>query len=435
MADGDVQTFGDYLAHEDRLFRELRDTVYAEVDTGPAYALFRYSEGSAADPGIRVPDFNHSFDWTVDGNARGGVLLLHGMSDSPYSLRAIGETLHDNGYHVIGLRLPGHGTAPAELKHASWRDMAAATRIAARYLASQVGDAPLHVIGYSTGAALALDFALESLDDTTMRTPASLVLVSPAIGISAAAALARPIAAASRVPGLRRLGWTAIVPEFDPYKYNSFTTNAGSQVRQLTQSVANRIGRLGDRAVELPPILVFKSTVDATVSTDAVVDRLLGRLAAGDNELVLFDINRSAVAAPILVDDPGPLTNRLMGDGTLPFTVRLVTNENPESRNVAMILKAPMSSEAAAPEPLGLEWPAGILSLSHVALPFSPDDPLYGRHPPASPDELFLGQLDILGERGLLRISSDWLLRLRYNPFYEVFESRTLEWLADSGAQ
>ena len=435
MADDEVQTFGDYLQHEERLFEELRETVYEEVDTGLAYALVRYSAGSAADPMSREPDFNRSFNWQVDGEARGGVLLLHGMSDSPYSLRAIGETLHENGYHVIGLRLPGHGTAPAELKHASWRDMAAATRIAMRYLATQVGDAPIHVIGYSTGAGLALDFALVSLDDATLRTPSSLVLVSPAIGISAAAALARPIAAAGRVPGLSRLGWTAIVPEFDPYKYNSFTTNAGSQVRQLTQSVSGRIGGLGERASAMPPILVFKSTVDATVSTDAVVDGLLGRLPDNGNELVLFDINRAAVAAPILIDDPGPLTNRLMEDATLPFTVRLIANESPESRTVAMVVKPPFAAEATTRTLTGAEWPRGILSLSHVALPFPPDDPLYGQHPPASPDELFLGQIAILGERGLLRISSDWLLRLRSNPFYDILESRTLDWVAETGAE
>ena len=89
------------------------------------------------------------------------------------------------------------------------------------------------------------------------------------------------------------------------------------------------MGRLvsSGRAVELPPVLVFKSAVDATVSTDALVDRLLGRLPDSGNELVLFDINRTAVASPILVADPGPFTNRLVGDDTLPFGLRLIANE------------------------------------------------------------------------------------------------------------
>jgi len=44
-----------------------------------------------------------------------GVLLLHGLSDSPYSLKALGERLNGQGAMVLGLRIPGHGTAPSGL--------------------------------------------------------------------------------------------------------------------------------------------------------------------------------------------------------------------------------------------------------------------------------------------------------------------------------
>ena len=116
---------------------------------------------------------------------RGAVLLLHGMTDSPYSLRAIGMVLHEAGFHVLGLRLPGHGTAPAELKHVRWRDMAAAVRVATDHLFQRVGNRPLHIVGYSTGGALALNYSLDALEDPSTRSPASLILVSPAIGVTA----------------------------------------------------------------------------------------------------------------------------------------------------------------------------------------------------------------------------------------------------------
>ncbi len=70
--------------------------------------------------------------------------------------------------------------------------------------------------------------------------------------------------------------------------------------------------------------------------------------------------------------------------------------------------------------------------LSHVALPFPPDDPLYGQRPTGNKDVLFLGQMAIQGERGLLKLSSDWLLRLKYNPFYDYLERRVLEWVTDT---
>ena len=83
---------------------------------------------------------------------------------------------------------------------------------------------------------------------------------------------------------------------------------------------------------------------------------------------------------------------------------------------------------------LGLEWPPYVISLSHVAIPFAPDDPLYGSVPPTTREQLYLGNLALRGERGLSKIPPDWIMRMRYNPFYEVVEKRTLEWVESHGA-
>jgi hypothetical protein len=91
--------------------------------------------------------------------------------------------------------------------------------------------------------------------------------------------------------------------------------------------------------------------------------------------------------------------------------------------------KPPFSAEITRSVDLDLEWPQGIISLSHVALPFPPDDPLYGQFRPQQKDTLYLGQIAIRGERGLLKLSNNWLLRLRFNPFYSVLEDRVTEWV------
>lgn len=106
-----------------------------------------------------------------------------------------------------------------------------------------------------------------------------------------------------------------------------------------------------------------------------------------------------------------------------------MTNENLESTQLVAHRKAPLSNDASETEHLNLAWPTGVISLSHVALLFPPDDPLYGQRPPIDEKVLFLGQLAIQGERGLLKIPYDWLLRLRYNPFYDFLESRALQWI------
>jgi esterase/lipase len=410
MAD-EIRTFADYRKLENRLFVQLEKEVYARTQTGPEYALVRYSTGSAADPQRSEPNWNRSFELPAKTVA-GGVLLLHGMSDSPYSLRALGETLNQHDYWVIGLRLPGHGTAPSGLTSISLQDMAVAVRLGMEHLASKVGQKPIHIAGYSTGAPLAIDFALKALEGNG----------SPGLSL---------------LPGLGRLAWLSVLPEFDPYKYNSFATNAAEQVHGLTRSVARRLAARARSAPGqiLPPTLVFKSTVDATVSTDAVVDRLLKHLKPQRHELVLFDINRFAAKSTLLISDSAPLTTRLMADKSLPFVVTLVTNENPESTVVVARRKPPFSAEPSKTEPLNLAWPRGVISLSHVALPFPPDDPLYGQTPPGKEDVIFLGQMAIQGERGLLKIPSDFLIRLRYNPFYAFLETRVLEWLDGASGQ
>jgi hypothetical protein len=93
--------------------------------------------------------------------------------------------------------------------------------------------------------------------------------------------------------------------------------------------------------------------------------------------------------------------------------------------------KKPHSAELST-EPLNQSWPVGVVSLSHIALSFPPNDPLYGRREFAPDDGLHLGQLEVQGERNLLKFPAEWLLRLRHNPFYEYFELRALQWIDES---
>ena len=432
----EVKTFDDYLALEDRLYQQLDEKVYAKSDTGPEFMLDRYSPGSAADPRKLETNWNRSFELTTE-QPRGGVLLLHGMSDSPYALRTLGKALHQKGYWVIGMRMPGHGTAPSGLRYISRHDMAAAVRIGMSRLDEKVNGKPVHMVGYSTGAPLSLEFALDALEGKSAPVPSSLILVSPAIGIHGAAGMASFKDSMSSLPGLGGWSYFSIQPEFDPYKYNSFATNAADVVHTLTRSVASRLQQraAANPEVILPPTIVFKSTVDATVTTNAVVDSLLIHLHTDRHELVLFDINRYAVASRMLVDDPAPLTDRVMDADNLPFSVTLITNENAQTTRVISQYKKPFSGNTSSTAQQGLSWPSGVVSLSHVALPIAPDDPLYGQRAPENQDFIFLGQMAIQGERGLLQIPTDWMIRLRYNPFYDYLESRMLEWVDKMGAE
>jgi len=431
----DVRTLADYFALEQRLFTELDREVYAHVERKNQVPYIRYSRGSRSDPHRWSHDWNRSFELGPAEGAVGAALLLHGLTDSPYSMRSIGEHLAARGYHVVGLRLPGHGTAPAGLLNFTVEDMRAAVDLAVRDLQSHLRpDQPFLIMGYSNGAALALDYALrQRTDPAHWRRPDGLVLISPAIGISRFAALARIRTGLSSVPGFERAAWQDIDVEFDPYKYSSFSFNAAGQVQRLTSGMSREIARLAKQGVlrGFPPVLAFISTVDSTVRVDAVVDALLEHLEPNGHELVLFDINRNASIQPLLVKDPGPLTGQLLARRTRSFGLTVITNVDPHSMQVEEMRSA-AGGRAPIKRPLGLQWPAGVSSLSHVSLPFPPDDPLYGYEPVGEDGIVRLGRVEVRGENGLLAVPSWVLMRQRSNPFYSYLSERIDEFIENA---
>jgi len=426
---GQVKSFADYLELEKRLFEQLENEVYSRTQAGERQAFNRYDHGSEADPTRFATNWNRTFE-LARANPKAGALLLHGLSDSPYSMRACAELLHANGYYVVGLRMPGHGTAPSGLLTTQWRDIAAAVEIAVRHLDDKLGrERPLTIVGYSMGAAMAVRYSLSSLSDDKLRRPSSLVLLSPAIGISEVASLAKWASRLAWLTGLDKLAWTSILPEYDPYKYQSFTVNAGILMYDLTVEIKSQLTALGrDGTREFPRTLAFLSVADATVRAGAVVEELLDRLANDGNQLVLFDINRERELEMFLQSDPKPAIDRLFARAELGFDLTLVTNKHPGSPELVS-LRRRRGSRTATSEDTELSWPRGVYSLSHVALPFRPDDPIYGAQP-ASGEGPQIGLLKARGEKGVIRVEASDLLRLRSNPFFSLQQQRIEEFLA-----
>jgi alpha-beta hydrolase superfamily lysophospholipase len=432
-ADG-AKNFEDYLSTEARLFKQLDESVYSRIEPQDRRLINRFHRGSLSDPDRWSPNWNRTFE--LSGKApKAGILLLHGMSDSPYSLRSLGQRLHGAGAWVVGLRLPGHGTAPSGLVGVKWQDMAAAVRVSMDHLRDKVGDRPVYIVGYSNGGALAVYYAISALENNALPSVDGMVLLSPAIGVTPLAAFAVWQARLGRLLGLQKLAWTDILPEYDPFKYNSFAVNAGDQVYRLTAEIQSKMKTLGDKkALErFPPVLAFQSAVDATVSTQALIDGLLGQLSPDGHELVIFDINRLSEIEQILGKDPLKSIEASLDHPGLTFTMSFVTNDSEKSRRVVVRRKRPGDNKIAEMS-MGLMWPQGVYSLSHVALPFSPNDPLYGGPAAGNSPGIKLGDLALRGERGVLQIPAAAMLRLRWNPFYPYMERRLLEFVRLAGS-
>ena len=428
----EITSFDDYLALEDKLFKQLQTDIYSKPSTLPRNELNRYENGSLADPGSYPKNWNRSFILKPD-QPRGGVLLLHGLSDSPYSLRALAEELYQQDYYVLGLRMPGHGTAPSGLVHASWQDMAAAVKLAADHVNRQIGaQQALYILGYSMGAAQAVNYSLDALQDKNLRRVDAMVLISPAIGVSGVAALAVWQARLSILPGLHKLAWNSIRPEYDQYKYNSFAVNAGDQMYRLTKEIDNKLSTLNAAAGtgQFPKTLALMSLVDATVSTHAIVTHLFDKLNNAGNELVVFDINRNEIFTLFLKDDPIKDYRALLNRGQLKFDLTFYTDESKDSEAVVAHRWLQLDGSRTL-EQTGMTWPSHVYSLSHVALPFPPTDSLYGSNPEEK-EGLHIGQLETKGEKGILNINASDMLRLRYNPFYSKMQQHIIDFLTDA---
>ncbi len=419
-----------YLAHEERIFAEVRREVTDQLPPEAQIGANRYYAGSQVYPGGFAYDWNRSYILEPDGEPRGAAVFLHGLTDSPYSLRHLARQYRDRGFVAIAIRMPAHGTVPGALTEVEWEDWLAATRLSMREARRRVAvGKPLHVIGFSNGGALAMKYALDALDDPGLPRPDQLVLVSPMIGITAFARFAGLAALPAFLPAFAKAAWLGLVPEFNPFKYNSFPVNGARQAHALTRALQQQINakaRAG--ALEgLAPVLTFQSVVDFTVSTRAIITALYNQLPANGSELVLFDLNRAARFGPLLARTAETRLTRLLPPPPRPFRTTIVTNAADNSTDmVARVVEAGSSGEQV--QTLGIAYPADIFSLSHVALPFPPSDALYGFAP--GNDEDFgvnLGTMASRGEIGVLIVNLDFLMRIASNPFFPYLSDRVME--------
>ena len=98
-------SFAEYRKLETRLFDELDKQVFVTGASGNSDRYNRYDKNSIAYAGDAEQRWNRSFELRPPDAPRGGVLFIHGASDSPYSARAISRLFHDHGMYVLAVRL------------------------------------------------------------------------------------------------------------------------------------------------------------------------------------------------------------------------------------------------------------------------------------------------------------------------------------------
>src|SRR5215468_3157753 len=324
----DMADWTRYLAQEEEIMASVRAEVSQKLPPDERVPINRYFEASPVYPAHFAHDWNRSYTLEPDGKPLGVVVLLHGLTDSPYSLRHVAQHYRDRGFVAIGIRLPGHGTVPAGLIAARREEWIAATRLAVREARRRVSaPAPLHLVGFSNGGALAMKYSLDALNDPSLPRADRIVLLTPMIGITRFARFAGLAGLPALLPPFANAAWLSIIPEFNPFKYNSFPVQGGRQSYLLTdalQAQLQRVARAG-RQGGLPPVLTFQSVIDFTVSTPAILNALYANLPDNGSEIVLFDVNRPLKFSPLLRPSSYVAVERLAPTTPQPYTFTVIT--------------------------------------------------------------------------------------------------------------
>ena len=197
-------------------------------------------------------------DPDLTGGRRIGVLLSHGFTGSPASVRPWAEHLNRHGYAVSVPLLPGHCTRWQELNTMTFADWYAEAERAFEKLQSECDQ--VFVGGLSMGGFIALKLAIEKGRDVV-----GLVLVNPAIASERKDVKLLPVLK-HVVPGFPAIGNDIKKPGADERAYSKTPLRALASLFGEFKAVRPRLAEVTQ------PLLMFRSR------EDHVVDPSSGRI-------------------------------------------------------------------------------------------------------------------------------------------------------------
>lgn len=319
----------------------------------------------AGDDREKIINANAPFELNANTASRKGVLLIHGLYDSPCQMRSVGEAYAAQGYHVRAMLLPGHGTVPGDLLKINYQDWIAAAEYSLGSFKGVVDE--LVIAGFSTGGTLAIYLAL--LYPALIN---KIVLFAPALRLIPLLNYLAQFSGQSTW-ALPAKDWLTIENEIDYAKYSSFCVNSlvqtyrlGNFVRKLLQEKSLRV-----------PSLWFVTQHDEVLDSKALL-KLFKRYATKESELIYYS------PEPVKFKDP---------------RIKWESSQRPDAQ---------------------------VVDFSHVCLPISPAHKHYGVE--GDFPALIRAELAKKGREakryGSLRninlFSRASLVRLTYNPDFEA---------------
>jgi esterase/lipase len=252
-----------------------------------------------------------------------GVLLIHGLTDTPFIMRDVGNRFAKKGFLVRSILLPGHGTVPGDLLDVEYSQWVKATEKGIEAIKDDVDN--LYLVGFSTGSSLSLHHVIERKNPDYIK---GLILLSPGVKENTSFGPAA-VFAGYLDDTFSSLKWLNLHPDKDNVKYESFATNAGAQFHLLTKDMRN----LAEKTSVKKPVYMAISSVDDTVESNIARYFFCNHIKHKNKRMIWYTSKKGAVI------------------------------------NKSCQVEEKVISNVAE----------GILDFAHISLPVKPDNNYYGR--------------------------------------------------------
>ncbi len=215
-------------------------------------------------------------------DAQNACLVLHGLGGGPYELEPLVAALKADGMRVAAPVMPGHEGPGPVMPASGWREWAATVETTFDELAA--AGTPVSVVGFSTGATLALHLA-------TKKPVACQVLLAPFLEIRYSGLIpVRPElylrALARFIPSLPRRGPAVRDPEMRRWaagtdRFRTFNVHAAISALDLIDTVKPLVPAI------TVPTLIIQGRLDSVVEPGGA-SWLYEHLGASDKSLVVL---------------------------------------------------------------------------------------------------------------------------------------------------
>jgi len=249
-----------------------------------------------------VPVLPGAEPYRHDGNEV-GVLVCHGYTGSPQSMRPWAEHLAEQGYTVRLPRLPGHGTRWQDLNRTRWQDWYAAVDREWAELAQTCSS--VFAVGLSMGGLLATRIAQQHQDDANPCR--GIVIVNPIFAHDDPKLRILPYLR-HLVPALPGVGGDIAKPGVTELAYSKNPLQAMHSQTQLWRIVVDDLPQLR------VPVLLMRSAIDNVIPRISG-DTFLAEVGSADvTEVVLPESRHVATLdydAPMIFEQSVQFIERL----------------------------------------------------------------------------------------------------------------------------